>query len=251
MPRASSRNSINHPDCDEIISKLTLGISCPDIAEWLESKYKGVDDPGLKISVSELKRFKSEYVNPQKQLKKDVAAVKNKANQEDEIELAVKNSSAYKEAVEQLATGELNIKNMLVNMILAIETRAAQLFDQIQENPQNTRTDRTLIEYFDKLGIAIERYHKIVFNVPDQVIQHNVTVQYMDQQVTLIQDAIKEVLAELDTETSMRVVELLNKKMSKLKAPSEPKMASYDSRLSEVKMLSSNLDSQLGEFEND
>ena len=61
----------------------------------------------------------------------------------------------------ELAGKEVDIKSMITNMIVAIESRAAQVFDTIQEDPRNMRTDRILIEWFDTLGNILEKYHNV------------------------------------------------------------------------------------------
>mgnify|MGYP003348694343 CR=1 FL=1 len=162
-----------------------------------------------------------------------------------QAELSVKDNKAYKDKMLQLAENELDIKKMLSNMIIAIETRAAQVFDEIQEDPRNMRMDRVLIEWFDTLGSTLEKYHKLVIGAPDQVIQHNVNIQTVDKYSDVFVEAIKETLSEMDLEYSLKFMELYNEKINKLKFNSENK--NTESRLAEAKIINETITSKLNE----
>lgn len=240
-----------HPDKDEIIAKLVLGISEKDINEWLSDKYSSLNENKFKISEANLKAFKEKYLDIYNTIREDLLKTQQmiKSNVEEDLSLAIKNNATYKNILIKTAENELDIKKMLATMIVAIETRAAQIFDEIQSDPKtiNTRNDRILIEYFDSLGAAIEKHAKYVLNTPDQVIQHNVTVQHIDQHVHVLQDAIRETLADMDVETSLRFLEIFNEKMSRLKPPQEQKILPAEARLNEVKLLNEEINRKLSE----
>lgn len=241
---------LNHPDREEIIAKLVLEISCKDIKQWLSEKYSGINSTKFQLSEASLKVFKEKYLDIYNTIKEDVTKASNlSSNIDQDLKLAVSNNNTYKNVIIKAAENELDIKKMLANMIIAIETRAAQIFDEIQSDPKsiNTRNDRILIEYFDSLGAAIEKHAKYVLNTPDQVIQHNVTVQHIDQHVHLLQDAIRETLADMDVETSLKFLEVFNDKMSKLKPPSENKQLPIDVRMAEVRSFNDQINKKLSE----
>lgn len=241
---------LNHPDREEIIAKLVLDISCKDIKQWLSEKYSGINSTKFQLSEASLKVFKEKYLDIYNTIKEDVTKASNlSSNIDQDLKLAVSNNNTYKNVIIKAAENELDIKKMLANMIIAIETRAAQIFDEIQSDPKsiNTRNDRILIEYFDSLGAAIEKHAKYVLNTPDQVIQHNVTVQHIDQHVHLLQDAIRETLADMDVETSLKFLEVFNDKMSKLKPPSENKQLPIDVRMAEVRSFNDQINKKLSE----
>lgn len=251
--KTALKKILEHPDKDEIISKLIIGTSVKDIHEWLEAKYTNVSETKFVIAEKSLSSFHENYLDLYNMLKEDLGKTKSSLSLsvEDELQLAVQDNPTYKSAMVEMATNELDIKKMLGRMIISIETRAAQIFDEIQADPRNvnTRTERLLIEYFDKLGMNLERWSKYVLQTPDQVVQHNVTIQHMDQHVQVLQEAIRETLAEIDNEASLIFLEKLPEKFAKLKLMSEKAPAPTEVRLAEVKILSEEINKKLNDDE--
>jgi len=237
---------LEHPDLEEIISKLLINTSSKDIHSWLKSKYTNVSESKFVISEKALTSFQDNYLDLYNHIKNDLLKTQqSNLSLSAQAELSVKDNKAYKDKMLQLAENELDIKKMLSNMIVAIETRAAQVFDEIQEDPRNMRMDRVLIEWFDTLGSTLEKYHKLVIGAPDQVIQHNVNIQTVDKYSDVFVEAIKETLSEMDLEYSLKFMELYNEKINKLKFNSENK--NTESRLAEAKIINETITSKLNE----
>jgi hypothetical protein len=184
-------------------------------------------------------------------LKEDVSKTKMALsnNTEESLELAVKDNSAYKSAMVKMATNELDIKSMITMLCVNVETRLAQIFDIIQQDPNNInpRTDRILTEYIDKFQTVIEKYYKYVEQAPDQIIHHQVTLQAVDQHISVFHEVIREVLSQMDLESAMYFMEVFNEKMSKLKPPSEPVIISSEAKLAEVKVLNEEINKKVNE----
>lgn len=233
---------LNHLDKDEIISKLIIGIPTKDIHEWLNEKYATVNKKYV-ISEKTLKTFQSQYLDIYQHIKQDIEKV-----QTGSAQLSIQNNSTYKKTIQQLANSELDIKTMLINAVNGIELRLSQLFENIQNAPDNIKADRILIEWFDTLGNMIERYNKLIINPPDQVIQHNITFQAVDQHISVFQEVIREVISKMDIETSLLFMEIYQEKMSKLKNPTEIiQQKATSERALEAKLLTE----QIGEKLND
>jgi len=133
---------------------------------------------------------------------------------------------------------KLDIKKLITETVFMIRERAIQVFDKIQENPGNTKPDYALIKWFEVLLGSMEKYDKIVNKAPDQIVQHNVTMQVIDQHTAAFQDVIREVLAEIDPEASFLFMEKLKEKMEALKPPKEDKPLSQERRLKEAELIS-------------
>ena len=241
----------NHPDRDEIISKLSIGITAKDIAEWLKLKYSSVGDAKFVISEKNLKAFEDNYLDIwnmfQEDLKKTKLSLKENQSLED-LELSIQNNPSYQNRLLELAGKELDIKQIVTRLCLNIEFRIGQVFDQIQEDPRNinTRVDRLLIEYTKALGDALDKYYKFTTVQPDQVIQHNVNLQLNNQYITVIQEAVRETIANIDVDASMLFLDLVSEKMANLKLPTaENNVLSTDVRLAEAKLLSENIANKL------
>lgn len=250
--KSSLQKIMSHPDRDEIINKLLLGIDPKDIHENLSIRYGDVGNRSLIISVKDLISFKNNsldlYKTIQEDLQKTSAALATK--QTEELQLSIKESIAYKDAMIKLANNELDIKTMLGNLILACEMRISQIHTLIQEHPEeiNTKTERLYTEYMDRLQAGIERWQKYVIGTPDSVVQHNVSVQHIDTHIAVFYEAIKRVLSQMDIESSLLFMELFNEEMNKLKAPKDPSIQTpVEARLAEVKSINDQIQRQINQ----
>jgi hypothetical protein len=251
MNKTALKKILEHPDKDEFISKLVMGFSPKDVHDWLASKYTNVSESKFVIAENSIKSFQSNYLDVysiiQEDLAKTKAAIVNST--EDELQFAVNNSQAYKEIIKRTANEELDIRKIVKNLCVAIETRLGQVFDEIQEDPRNinTKVDRVFLEYAEVLGNILEKYYKFTESPADQVVQHNVTLQVVDQHITVFHDVIKEVLSQMDLETSLYFMEVFNEKMNTLKPPSEKVVPTTEVRLAEAKLLNENINKKLNE----
>lgn len=239
---------LNHPDRDELISKLLLGISPYDITANLTARYTNPNEKQFILAESTLKSFKTNSLDLYKILKEDLSKTQAAlATTDQELALAIKGNSAYKETMLQLAGKELDVKSMIVNMITALNTRIEQIFNEHQLDPSNinTRTERLFNEMIAQWKGVMELYHKYVLQSPDQIIQHNMTITHIDQYTIAIQEAVKETLMEIDYEASMRFLQLIGEKLEKLKMPIEQTILSADERFSEVKIINEEIGKKL------
>jgi hypothetical protein len=252
MNKNALKKILDHPDKDEIIAKLVLDISPKDINEWLASKYTNVSEAKFVIAEKSIKTFKENYLDVYSLIQEDIMKSKLAVatSTEEQLELAVKNNPTYRSKMLELAGKEIDIRQMAAQLCVAIETRMAQVFDEIQENPRdiNTKVDRVLIDYAEVFGNILEKYYKFTEAPTDaQFIQNNVTLQFMDQHILVFQEAIREVLSEMDLESSMLFMERLSEKMAKLKAPEKEVMPNTEVRLAEAKLLNETINKKLNE----
>jgi hypothetical protein len=233
---------VEHPDRDEIISKLSIGIEPVEIAIWLKEKYGDIGERKFTLSEDIIYKFSKEYLDIYNNLKEDVANVRGSSNlsNTENLQLSIENNKSYRKRIEELAGKEVDIKRMVAGAVVALEQRVEQIYDLIQEDPRNMKMDRALIDYFNTLSMMMEKCNKIVNEAPDQVIQHNVTVQVLDQHIGVFIDALRETLSEFDYETSLKIMDRFNDKLTKLKAPSS-QVIPTDTRLAEAKILSENI----------
>lgn len=255
MNKSSMQKLISHPDKDEVISKLIIGISVKDIHDWLKAKYTNVSETKFVLSEKLIKSFQDNYLDIYTMLKEDIAKTKQavNTNTEENLQLAVKENSAYRSAMVKMATNEMDAKSMIKNLCINVETRLSQIFDVIQQDPNNInpRIDRLLTEYVDKFGSIIEKYYKYVEQAPDQIIQHNITLQAVDQHISVFHEVIREVLSQMDLESAMYFMEVFNEKMSKLKPPSEAPQLTSEAKLAEVKVLNEEINKKLNDDDKD
>jgi hypothetical protein len=246
MKENTLRKIYNHPDREEIISKLTLGVNAEEVHGWLSEKYAAVGDKKLIFSVKVLKQFKDEYLDIYKQMRDDFALARQaQENIIQDMQASVQNNSAYRSKLNEYIDKEIDIKTMVKNMVLAIEDRASQVFDTIQKNPNNIKLDYVLINWFNSLTMILEKYDQIINGSPDKIIQQNhINIQILDQHIGVFHKVIREVISRLDYDTSLLFVEILNEELKKLK-PSTETALPIDVRLNEAKKLEEHVSNQL------
>lgn len=241
---------MDHPDQEEILSKMMINISNQNIHTWLKEKYSGPNENKFVISEKLLKTFKEEYLDFYSLVKADLNKTKlSLKNPEQEITLAVQNNPAYKDILIETANKQLDIRATINRLATAIETRVSQIFDIIQEQPRdvNIKVERAMIEYCQILGDLLEKIYKFTEEnqKPDQVIQHNLTIQTIDQHVSIFHEVIRDVLAQMDLETSMYFMEVFNEKMEKIKPPSKEIGPSLDSQMAQVQIIGENINKRV------
>lgn len=232
-------NILSHPDHEEIVSRLVIGDSAKDIAQWLKIKYPEKEQKHLNLSSKSLQEYADKHIDLMGQIRKDIAAVKEDSTDpkiQKAISQSIINNKTYRERVMEYVNTEVDIKKMITELVLMCRDRMEQVFDRIQENPTNMKGDYVLVKYFETLFVALEKFDKIVNNAPDQIIQHNVTVQAIDQHVALLQEAIRRTLAKMDVDASMVFMDDLTEELRKLSPPAI-KTPTIESREADAQLL--------------
>ena len=249
MTRSSTDVILQHPDKDELISKLLQGISPEDIHNNLQIRYQDIDKK-LIVPIKTLDNFKKNSLNIYKTIQDDLRKTSTALVRSDgDLQLTLQNNPTYRKTLEKLANNELDIKTMLATMIMATETRVAQIFDQIQSDPDNvnTRTERLFNEYLDRLQSAIEKWQKYIIQSPDQIVQHNVSIQHIDNQMSVFHNAITKVLSQMDIESSLLFMSLYKEELEKLQASAEPQITPVEERLAEVRSIHDEINKKLSD----
>lgn len=247
---------LNHPDKDEIISKLIIDVSEEDIMSWLKAKYEGSEySKKFVLSDSCLKDFKDKYLDIYSVVKDDILKAKEQSP-EEKLQLSLQNNSAYKNKILQIADKKINIEEKITTLISAIEDRAAEVFDRMQGREIDFKKDEILIKYLDLLGSSLEKFYNMkdkeetrklqAGQTTNNITNTNVTIQVVDQQVSMFYQAFKEILETLDFQTSMRCLEMFNSKMSKIRELNTKELT-LDQQVAEVSKLNDNIQKRLNE----
>lgn len=252
MNKPTYKKILDHPDREEIISKLIIGQPPSDIHDWLQAKYTSVGETKFVLSEKILKSFQNTYLDFYNDIQQDISKTKNAiatGNSIDNIDLAIKSNPTYQDTILQLSSKELNIEVMMGRMALAVETRMGQIYDLIQEDPRNvnTKTERLWVELVETAGGILDKYYKWQESQSTQVVQHNVTLQVVDQHISVFHDVIKDVLSQMDLETSFYFMEVFNDKMMKLKMPEADAAPTTEMKLAEVKLLNETINKKINE----
>jgi len=229
-----------HPDKEEIIGKLVSGSAPKEVNQWLKLKYPDKNQSHLRLTIKILKEFaNSEYVDCYDQFAKDLATVQDSdAGKIDKKMMSdsLQNNKTYRERLQAIADDELDIRTMLRSLIVVVHERAEQCFDKIQEDPHDFRGDPIFLKYMNELFNMVEKFDKIVNNAPDQIIQHNFTLQAVEDNTNAILEAVRDTIAQLDPDVALKFMDLFYNNLSKLRPPEEDIMSQED-RLKEAQLL--------------
>jgi len=233
---------LSHPDYEEVISKLTTGITPKDISDWLKLKYPTKEQSHLRLSSQMLKSFIDGHLDLYTDIRKEIIAAKTNQTIEKKVAASLKNNKTYEERVteiaEEIGNKELDIHKYMGELVVIGKARLEQYFDKMQSNPENTKPDYGLIKWVETLGNLFEKYDKMINERPDQIIQHNINIQTANQYMAVLQDAIREVLIDELPEKVFIFMEKLSQKVAALDLP-DHQLPSQNTRLAQAKLLHS------------
>lgn len=234
-------NITDHPDFQDIVSKIVVGDSPKSISTWLKTKYSTNDNKHLQISAKDIQDFADKHADLEAVIRRDIVAVQSSDGEGDlKISSAMLNNKTYRDRLLEIADKKIDVSNLVNELVYMCKVRMEQVFDRIQENPAMTKTDYVLLKYFEILINSVEKLDKINNNRPDQIIQHNISIQAIEQNTAYFQEAVRETLAEIDTEAALLFVDKLTQKM---KLANADKMiensipVTVDAQLDEVRAL--------------
>ena len=212
---------LNHPDRDQIISKLTSGESSREVSTWLKDRHP--KNKNNQISYNTLNEFRKNSLNIDGAVLNDIKTMIHSANEEDAQQklnqLTIKNKT-YKEKISEIVDTEMDWRHKLVQLMNVVETRFAQLYDASQTNPASYKIDYVMINWMNTILEIVEKIRKIE-GAPDQIIQHNVTVHMVEEHSALIQEALRKTFAEVDLETSLLLMEKFAENFATLQGKNE------------------------------
>jgi hypothetical protein len=225
-----------HPKNEDIVAKLIKGVQPAEVAQWLKLEYPDKDQEHLRLSEKLLKEFaKSPYLDYSTQVKNDLVKIEKGEAIDKRISKSLLNNKTYQERLNEYAEESIDIKKRLIEFDKIFRDRMEQLFDRIQDDPSNigTPADYKFLKFFEQYIKLIEYYDKSVNQKPDQIIQHNYTMEYIDKRTVLLQDAIRATLEKLGPEAPSIFMEELNKRLESLEYNEDNKLPKIDTKVLE------------------
>lgn len=204
-----------HPEIKTIISKLVSGESSKLVSKYLKDKYPKPDEGHLRIPATQLQDFLDSYADHNGYVKKIVQRGTD-SKLDKKIAESLLDTAPWKERVLEGVEKEINYIDKLNSVVTILETRAEQLFDLIQSDPENIKTDYVFTKYMEQLMIAIEKADKIRNDKPDVRVEHTYTVQMVEQQTVAFQETIRRVLERMGPEYTSIFMDMLAEEMGKL-----------------------------------
>jgi len=224
---------LNHPEREQIISRLISGESVREISAWLDRKYP--DNTEYHISHTTLNLFRKNELNIQGAVLDKVKSRMMQVGEEDEkrLSIAVESNVTYREKINEFVDMQIDWRKKLIGILNIIETRVEQIFDSIQLDPGNYKPDYVLLQWMDKVLHFVQEIRKIE-GAPDQIVQHNVTVQAIDERTAIFQEAIQEVAAEVDLRLASLFIEKVNSKLESMSFSDKLLYTKYDADKLEI-----------------
>jgi hypothetical protein len=218
MSKAIANQVLSHADCSEIITKLVSEISPEDIADWLKAKYSGQKQ--LIISKKNLQIFRDEYLDIYSTIREDLVKTHfNIRTVDEDLQEEIQGNVAYKKKLEEMVDKEIDIKNIVRNLVIKIEFRANEIFELAINDPRNLKNEKIIIEWFQLLLNTLEKFDLITNGSPEQVtVQNNISIQMVDTHINMLYSVIREILSQLDNETSLIFTELFAKKLAEIQS---------------------------------
>lgn len=206
---------LDHPEKTSIITKLVIGDDPKIVSNYLKDKYSKPDESHLRIPSTVLKEFLDNYASHHGYVKK---IIQRDADSKIDKKIAdsLMDTRAWRDRVVDGVKKEINYIDKLDNVLTILETRSEQIFDMIQNDPENTRTDYVFTKYMELLMLAIEKGDKIRNDRPDIRIEHTYTVQMVEQQSVAFQNAIRRMLERLGPEHGSIFMDLIKEELSKM-----------------------------------
>jgi len=209
-----------HPDSKRIIEDLTNGVPLQEITQYLKKKFR---DKRRHISERTLQKFRQKYLKLDSKVVNDIQSIKAKG-QEKEIMANIEATSAYQDKINSIADTHLDVANKIIQLDNIIEDRIEYWFNAIKSGEASpSAADKEMRQYMDRQILLLQQYKKFVEGMADKTIDYNVNVTVLNDQIDMIKNVIKEVLVELDPETSILFMEKFNRKLNNIQYnPTKP-----------------------------
>lgn len=238
---------VQHPDLEEIIQKLTSGISPKNISDWLKQKYPGPGTAHLYVTPKLLQDFlKSSYMDFKDQVRKETEKIKNNEKPDNKLSKSLRQNDTWQELLDKQAKldiKEIDLKQLMVESLIAMRKRAEQVFDVIQQNPESVgNREFALNKWFDTLFSSIKKYDEIINKKPEQSAQTNIyNIQIIQQHIGIFQDAIRNTISKFDPEIASQFVTYLEAELTKLNPAPQPKALALENQIDQLEALNSSL----------
>jgi hypothetical protein len=209
-----SKKVLNHPDKEEVIKKLLEGESVKGVESWLKDKYPR--KKRLHISYMTLQKFRTDHLNLRGEVLDDIKnrrADISKEETEAEARLIIKNSSAYQQKIDEIASGELDATRRLLEMDSLINSRIEYYYNLLQSGG-SIKEDRVFLDYINTMRSLMQDWKKYIEGVADQKIEHNININVINEQARVLRESVMEILHKMDPDLIPVFVDALNRRMN-------------------------------------
>ena len=209
-----SKKVLAHPDKENIIKLLLEGESVKSVESWLKEKYPR--KKRMHISYMTLQKFRSDHLNLRGEVLDDIKNRRievDKEAAEAEARMIVKNSSAYLQKIDEIASTELDVAKRLLEMDALINSRIEFYFNVLQ-NGGSIKEDKVFIDYINTMKSLMQDWKKYIEGFADQKIEHNININVINEHARILRESVMDILSELHPELVSKFVTRLNSRLS-------------------------------------
>ena len=224
IPQVTTKNKIfAHPDRDIIIKMIGDGKSDREVEQFLKNKYPAAHHEHLRCTSRTVYNFRQEFMSNGKLSKVAIAEsnVPQWAKRNREITAELSKNSAYQEAIAKIAEEELNTKKELIQVMVLLKKRMEVYYNSLSASDKpDEKSERILLEQMKLLlGILQQSEKASAAATADTNISVNVSI--VKDHASVIRDAIRDTLSEVDPILSIEFMERVNMKMKDLEMSEE------------------------------
>lgn len=205
---------LKHPDKEEIVKRLLDGSSVKEVEAWLKKRY--AKNKRYQISFVTLQSFRKANLKLEGEVLENIkqARMELKKNEsEAQLKDLVTNSSAYQEKLNEIVSNELDTTRKILELEKIISSRMEYYFNQVAAGGA-VANDKMLLEYLNSYRSIIQDWKKYVEGVADTKIEHNINIQVVNDQISILKNVVFETLQELDPKLVPLFIDKVNKRLS-------------------------------------
>jgi hypothetical protein len=209
---------LSHPDKNTIIRMLTRGQGVRSVAKFLKEKYKG--EKQYHISAPTLQKFRKQKLNLEGEALeaiKHASREKTQLKEDKKEDTKLRRLPAYKEKIKEVIDYHVNIQNELKELMVLAKSRMEDLFDKAARGEITINEEANLQKYFLIITTTIERWAKYVEKIADKTVETtNVNITVIEDQMSIMREAVRETIEEMDPEMAIKFIDRLNNKITVL-----------------------------------
>lgn len=213
-----SNKVLRHPLKEEIIKRLLSGESVKEVEKWLKKKHP--KSKRLQISYMTLQKFRKEHLHLEGEVLDNIKQARSDKDMDTkalEAKAIIANSSAYQEKINEIASNELDANRKLIELMTLIASRLEYYFNLLNTGAGgNIKQDKLFIELINTQRALVQDYFKYIEGVADKKIEHNINVNIINEQVSVLKNIVYDVLQEMEPELIPVFVEKVNQKINGL-----------------------------------
>jgi hypothetical protein len=247
---AESKNKPNkilkHPDKEEIIRRLNDGESIRAVEMYLKKLYPR--SPHLRLSGPTIQNFRKNNLNLEGKVLKDLqenGKEQKKQIEEQIVQRQLEQTNAYQDKINKIANNHLDVSSRLIQLDSIVGDRIEYYYNLSKSGEEvSNKADQELRKFIDQQILLLGQYKKLVEGMADKTIDYNINVNILNDQVNVMRDAIRELIAEeLGIDGAVSFMDKLQKRLKqtsyKYRAPEEVETINLEeTRLPEFQLTS-------------